>query len=134
MQSKTNFLFYLSLYLERDDLSDVFIYLENCLRLHLERTNMHLHAGINLLSSKCKVVILAILLMVKNLVAEDFLNVNTSSGLVKGFESKSGDIFIYVYKNIPYAKQPVGDLRFEVRTFVTYLNIYIYILLTPNTK
>ncbi|KAG8178438.1 hypothetical protein JTE90_016110 [Oedothorax gibbosus] len=46
------------------------------------------------------------------MVAADCHDVNTTSGLVKGFETKSGDI--YVYKNVPYAKPPVGDLRFEL--------------------
>lgn len=101
---------------------------EDRLRLHFEKANMRLHAGINLLSSKCFCEFTyVILLMVKFLVAEDYVNVNTSSGLVKGFESKSGEISIYTYKNIPYAKQPVGNLRFEVRIFVYYLRKDCYI-------
>ncbi|XP_054709695.1 juvenile hormone esterase-like isoform X2 [Uloborus diversus] len=40
--------------------------------------------------------------------------IKTKSGPVKGFEAQTEDISFYTFKNIPFAKQPVGDLRFEL--------------------
>lgn len=48
----------------------------------------------------------------------DNVTVTTKSGPVKGYKTKS--TFDYEYYNfigIPYAKPPIGELRFKVRLF-----------------
>ena len=50
--------------------------------------------------------------------------VNTTSGRVQGRPSELRP-FVSTYQNIPYAKPPYGDLRFEAPVPVEYSNVTI---------
>jgi hypothetical protein len=53
--------------------------------------------------------------------------VNTSLGRLQGLTSFSRDGREYFdFRGIPYARPPVGELRFEVRDFAHHLNLYEY--------
>lgn len=43
--------------------------------------------------------------------------VKTKNGLVRGFRdtTMNGKVDYYAFKGIPYAKSPIGELRFKVR-------------------
>lgn len=46
----------------------------------------------------------------------EIVTVTTKSGPVKGFRIASAFDYHYInFHGIPYAKQPIGDLRFKVR-------------------
>lgn len=61
----------------------------------------------------------------------DEITVRTKSGLVKGFRIESHYDYRYLnFIGIPYAKPPVGNLRFKVCTFLKSLSFYcLFILL-----
>lgn len=48
---------------------------------------------------------------------EQFIEVETTNGRVRGVRTTTllRDLPFYSFKGIPYAKSPIGDLRFKVR-------------------
>lgn len=51
---------------------------------------------------------------------EEFKIVETNDGKIRGKQSNSllKNIPFYAFKGIPYAKPPIGDLRFEVTIYL----------------
>ena len=61
-------------------------------------------------------VVLLLVYVVAATFADDAPVVELANGKVKGEEKESrDDRDFYAYRGIPYAKPPVGPLRFEVR-------------------
>ncbi|GIY62160.1 venom carboxylesterase-6 [Caerostris extrusa] len=66
-------------------------------------------------SSKAKFhlkIVLAICILTKGF-AINYTLIRTKFGPVIGHEYEVHPISIYVFKNIPYAKQPIGEMRFK---------------------
>lgn len=59
--------------------------------------------------------------------ASEVITVTTNSGPVKGYRTPSScDQFRYLnFLGIPYAKPPIGELRFKVRFHFEYLKRFV---------
>lgn len=44
----------------------------------------------------------------------DLHDVTTANGMIMGLQISTPDISYYSFQGIPYAKPPLGDLRFKV--------------------
>lgn len=61
----------------------------------------------------------ALIYTINSIAADEYKIVKTKNGKVRGVWKTSllKNIPFYAFKGIPYAKPPIGDLRFKVRNF-----------------
>lgn len=61
-------------------------------------------------------VFIALFCVVNNIAAEEYKIIETENGQVRGLRKTTllNGILFYSFKGIPYAKPPIGDLRFKV--------------------
>lgn len=52
--------------------------------------------------------------------SSDSCAIVTSDGPIRGFIDKIGETEYYKFKKIPYAKPPVGQLRFRVSIYIHF--------------
>ncbi|KAJ8310834.1 hypothetical protein KUTeg_012699 [Tegillarca granosa] len=61
----------------------------------------------------CRIIFLSLLACTSYTVCQEYKTVSTCSGPVKGIVEYRGNEKIYNFRGIPYAKPPIGDLRFR---------------------
>lgn len=60
--------------------------------------------------------------------AQETVQVQLQQGVIEGARSEAGEgRFFYTFKSIPFAKPPVGALRFKVGAAKVYISTYIYL-------
>lgn len=78
-------------------------------------------------SVRLKLLFVTLFIAVNCVSADHYKTVETLNGLVRGVQNKTllKGVSFYAFKGIPYAKPPIGDLRFKVK-MDDYLQIIVH--------